>query len=124
LFVLKRGVGMQAGYLLTTFRQRCLLEPATIAHQLASLALIDAAKEHDVSEVVRERIHALLTDLSNLPAQVVDPNWLEKIDPDFRAQVDGAGPREPRTPVEARVADQKAKIRREKKTATMRKLRA
>src|SRR6476660_3527236 len=40
LLISKRLVGMQAGYLLTTFRQRCLLEPATIAHQLASLALI------------------------------------------------------------------------------------
>jgi hypothetical protein len=123
----KQLAGLQCGYLLTSFRQRCLLEPAAIARRIASLALIDVAKEHDVSEVIRERIHALLRDLSNLPAQVTDPNWLQKIDGDLLNQVDGAGPREsrePRTPVEARAQAEKAKIRRAKKTATMRKLRA
>jgi hypothetical protein len=87
----KALAGFQVGYLLTVFRQRCLLEPADIARRLVTLQLIDAGKEHDVSEVVRERIHGLLGDLANLPAQAVDVNWIEKIDPDFRAQVEGAG---------------------------------
>ena len=122
----RKLVDMQAAYLLTTFRQRCLLEPATIAHQLASLALIDAAKEHDISEVIRERIYALLTDLSNLPAQVTDPNWLEKIDGDLLNQVEGDGESGGRVtdPSGIRRKDEQSKRRREKKTETMRRLRA
>ena len=81
---------MQTAYLLTVFRQRALLAPAAIARRLASLALVDPAKEHAVLEAVREDIHILLTELSNLPGQVTDPNWFEKIDPDLLNQVDGA----------------------------------
>ena len=48
--------------------------------------------------------------MSSLPAQVTDPNWFEKIDPDFRAQVDGAGP-EPRAPVEVKAeAERRPKL--------------
>jgi hypothetical protein len=110
----RKLVGMQSAYLLTVFRQRALLAPAAIARRLANLALVDPAKEHAVSEAVREDIHILLTELSHLPAQVVDPNWFEKIEPDFRAQVAGAGPLEPRAPVEARAQAEKAEVRNKK----------
>ena len=119
----RKMVGMQAAYLLTICRQRMLLAPAAIARRLANLALVDPATEHAISEAIREDIHKLLTEVSSLPAQVTDPNWFEKIDPDFRAQVDGAGP-EPRAPVEVKAEAEKAKARREKKLESQRQRRA
>ena len=120
----RKLVGMQSAYLLTVFRQRALLAPAAIARRLASLALVDPAKEHAVSEAVREDIHTLLTELSNLPGQVTDPNWFKKIDPDLRDQVDGAGPEPRMTPVEAKAATAKAETRRKRKIETQRQRRA
>lgn len=96
-----------------------------MARRLANLALVDPAKEHAVSEAIKEDIHILLTELSNLPGQVTDPNWFEKIDPDLLKQVDGGESQEPRmTPVEARAAIQKAKTRRRRKAETQRQRRA
>jgi hypothetical protein len=85
-FISRKLVGMQSAYLLTIFRQRTLLAPAAIVRRLASLALVDPAKEHAVSAAVREDIHILLTELSNLPGQVTDPNSMAKIDGDLLEQ--------------------------------------
>jgi hypothetical protein len=54
---------------------------------------------------------------------VADPDWLEKIDGDLLEQVDGNVPGRV-TPTQAKAEAARTKIRREKKTATMRKLRA
>jgi hypothetical protein len=72
----------------------------------------------------RKDIHILLTELSNLPGQVTDQDWSEKIDPEFRTQVDdGAGfPR--MTPEEAKFQAAKAEARRKRKIETQRQRRA
>jgi hypothetical protein len=88
----------------------------------------DPAKEHAVAEAIKEDIHILLTELSNLPGQVTDPNWLEKIDGDLLNQVDGAELRESReprmTPVEAKTQATKTETRRKRKIETQRQRRA
>jgi hypothetical protein len=40
------------------------------------------AKEHAVSEVVRKKVRALLTDLARLSEKVVNPNWLAEFEPE------------------------------------------
>jgi hypothetical protein len=120
----RKLAGFQLGYLLTVFRQRTLLAPGRIAGKLAVLGLVDAAKEHSTAEAIKEDVYVLLEDLADLPGQVTDPDWLQKIDGDLREQVEGM-PSEPRqTPVQAKAAAAKAKVRREKKAAAQRRRRA
>ncbi len=116
---------MQAAYLLTVFRQKTVLAPAAIARRLAGLAFVDPAKEHSAAEAIKEDIHILLTELSHLPAQVVDSDWLEKIG-DLLNQVDGAGEsRESRmAPGEAKFQATKAEVRHERKAEMQRQRQA
>jgi hypothetical protein len=74
-------------------------------------------------QVLREAACAQLAELAELPRKVIDPDWIAKIDPDFRAQVDGGGG-EPPTPVEIRREDEKAKHRRARQTELARERRA
>jgi hypothetical protein len=91
--------GFQAAYLLTAFRQRVLAEPVEVARRLVAAGLVGPEREHAAVQVLREAACAQLAELAELPRKVIDPDWIAKIDPDFRAQVDGGGG-EPPTPVE------------------------
>jgi hypothetical protein len=119
----RKLAGFQLGYLLTAFRQRTLAAPVNIAGRLAALGLVDAAKEHSTAEAIKEDVYALLEDLADLPDQVTDPDWLQKIDGDLLEQVEGT-PERGQTPVQAKGAAEQAKIRREKKNAAQRRRRA
>jgi hypothetical protein len=59
-----------------------------------------------------------LTELSELPQKVSDPNWLSTVDDD------GQEPIRPASGQEIRAEQAKAKKRRKHKTQTMRELRA
>jgi hypothetical protein len=89
------------------------------ASWLAALGLVDPANEHSTAEVIKEDVCALLADLADLPGQVTDRDWLQKIDGDLREQVEGAPERQ--APVQARAAAAKTEIRREKKAAAQRR---
>ena len=66
-------------YLLVRFPAAILLAPKVIAEQLVRLGLLEAAKQHAASEAIKEDVHALLTELADLPAKVTDPNWIAKL---------------------------------------------
>jgi hypothetical protein len=122
----KRLAGLQVAFLLTSFRQKVLAAPSAFARRLTAQGLIEAKNEHQVALVLREDLCQMLSELASLPREVMavgDGNWLAKIDADLLNQVDGDAPRRV-TPTQAKAEAAKAKLRREKKTATMRKLRA
>jgi len=75
--------------------------------------------------MIKDGLCAMLSELSELPGRIADPEWFEKIDPDLRSQVEGDGETERVTdPSEIRRKDEQSKRRRQNKTETMRKLRA
>ena len=116
-------VRFQTGYLLTCFRRRTLLAPTAIARKLATLELVDPAKEHAVAEAIREDIYALLNDLASLPDQVIDADWLQKIDDDLLdEQAGGLPPERRQTPTQTKAAAAKAKG--EKRNAAQRRRRS
>jgi hypothetical protein len=103
-----------------------LAAPSVFARRLTAQGLIEQKNEHQVAHVLREDLCKMLTELASLPREVTavgDDNWLSKIDGDLLEQVDGDAPRAV-TPSQAKAQAAKAKIRREKKTETMRRLRA
>jgi hypothetical protein len=125
----KRAVMMQAAYLLSAFRQRVMAEPSSLARRLVDGGFLEEKRRCEVQEMVKNDVYAMLKDLAHLPSQIADPNWIEKIDSDLRAQVDddegedtGGGFVE--HPSGLRRQAEQAERRREKKTETMRKLRA
>ena len=61
-----------------------------------------------------------LTELANLPQKVTDPNWLSSVEGDSQEE----DRIHPASGQEIRTEQKKAKIRRRKKIATMRKLRS
>ena len=117
----KKLAGFQAAYLMTIFRQRVLAAPPATARRLVSLGLVTQEHERQVGQALRQEACAQLTELATLPGQITDPNWVEKIDPDFLAQADGE---RPMPPSEIKHEQERAKRRREKKTQSMRRLRA
>jgi hypothetical protein len=65
----------QLAYLLVCMRRQLLSLPGVLAGQLAGLT--DA---HKIRMVLEGAMHAALNELANLPAKVVDPHWLEKVE--------------------------------------------
>jgi hypothetical protein len=124
ILIPKKLAALQVSYLLSIFRQKVLAAPVAITRQLVTSGGIAPVHEHALGQALREHLCKLLVDLANLPAQLMDPNWVQKIDGDLLEQVNAAESREARTPKEAHAQAAKAKIRREQKTETMRKLRA
>ena len=89
--------GFQGAYLLTVFRQNVLAAPADVARRLCAAGLVAPEREHEAQQMIKADFCALLAELAELPRNVVDPNWIAQIDPDFRAQVTaGAGSRQRR----------------------------
>jgi hypothetical protein len=94
---------------------------------LVSLGFVEPAKQHPASEAIKKDIHTLLTELAELPERVTDENWPKTLEAqeDESAGESRESSREPRlTPEQAKAQAAKAKVRRAKKTETMRKLRA
>jgi hypothetical protein len=121
----RRLAGLQAAFLLGNFRSRVLAEPQSLARRLLQQGLIEQKTEHLVQQAIKEAFHGMLRELSELPSKVMnsgDSDWASKIDDDLKAQVDQADVRI--DPSKARAQAEQAKIRRQKKTQTMRELRA
>jgi hypothetical protein len=125
----KKLVTLQAAYLLTALRSRVLAEPSSLARRLVDGGFVAEERRTEVQEMVKHDLYGMLRDLANLPSQISDPNWVEKIDGDLRSQVgdddeeDSAGGFV-EDPSKARRRSEQAERRREKKTETMRRLRS
>jgi hypothetical protein len=125
----KKMVMLQAAYLLTAFRQRVMVEPSNLARRLVEGRFVEEERRTEVQEMIKNDLYAMLKDLADLPSQIADPNWIKKIDPDLRDQVeeddesDAAGGFA-EDPSRLRRRAEQAERRRQKKTETMRKLRA
>jgi hypothetical protein len=80
--------------------------------------------------MIKNDLWGMLEELANLPGQIGDPDWVQKIDPDLRSQVedddseDAGGGGFVAHPSGLRRQAEQAEKRRAKKTETMRKLRA
>ena len=111
----KRLVERQAAYLMIAFRQAMMNLGITWARRFLGLSDVREAKR-----LIDEMARSTLTELADLPQKVTDPNWL--------SSVEGDGQEEdrihPATGAEIRAEQKKEKIRRQKKTETMRKLRS
>ena len=120
---------LQAAYLLTAFRSRVLAEPSSLARRLVDRGFVAEERRTEVQEMIKHDLFAMLRDLANLPSQISDPNWTERIDSDLRDQVEddddgkagGGGFVE--DPSKVRRQAEQAEQRREKKTESMRRLR-
>ena len=124
----KKLVTLQKAYLLTAFRARVLAEPSSLARRLVDGGFVAEERRSEVQEMIKHDLDGMLRDLANLPSQIADPNWIQKIDSDLRVQVeddDGedAGGGFVEDPSKLRRRTEQAEQRREKKTATMRRLR-
>ena len=123
----KRLVELQAGYLLTCFRQRVLAEPAALARRLAAGGFLEEKHEHEAQEMVKGDLCAMLEELSELPSRISDPDWMEKIDADLRAEGEGESGHSGRVvtdPSQIRHKTEQSRRRLEKKAAAQRRRRA
>ena len=75
--------------------------------------MVGLTHEHAARQLLTEAAHEFLTELSELPEKVFQP-----------ARDEGEKPLRPATAQQIAAEEAKAKIRRQKKTETMRKLRA
>jgi hypothetical protein len=112
----KREVLLRAGWLLTGLRSQLLLLPHNLPRQLVG------RNEHEMLVIIKERVCELLTDLTNWPRKWANSDWFKQIDEDLLP----AGERRDRmaTGAEVKAEEERAKRRRTRKAATMRKLRA
>jgi ribosomal protein S21 len=125
----KKLVTLQAAYLLTAFRSRVLAEPSSLVRRLVDRGFVAEERRTEVQKMIKHDLFAMLRDLANLPSQISDPNWVQKIDSDLRDQVEDGDDREVSAggfvedPSTERRRTEQAERRRERKTETMRKLR-
>jgi hypothetical protein len=110
----KRLVEAQAAYLIIAMRQKILNVPQTWCRRL--IGVNDAAQ---VSKILHEMAISILNEIKDLPAKVVDPNWLSTINGDEDGE-----PIRSSSGQQIKAEAEKAKKRRKQKTETMRKLRA
>ena len=118
----KKWVYDSVAYVVTCWRQRCLLSPRTFTTRLVASGLIDAANEHGVLMALDAGMRELLTELANLELKATNPNWLRTLERKEIGTEDE--PERQQTPDEHRIEQARVERRRQKKTETMRELRA
>jgi hypothetical protein len=113
----KRLASRQAQYVMICFRQAVLNFPSRYSRRMVGIA-----SEHEARQVLTKAAHEFLTELAGFSEKIVDPEWMKTA-----VEADGqesARPVAPATGQEIKREQEKAKARRKKKAATMRKLRA
>ena len=110
----KKTAIMQAGYLLSSFRQRVLQEPASLARLLVRGGFVEEARRLEVAESIRGDLCEMLDDLASLPEKIAEAEWPNRTI-DLRPQVESDGDANP-----SEIRAERAKWRRRK----MRKLHA
>jgi hypothetical protein len=108
-------VTRQAQYIFLCLRQAILNFPTLYARRIVGLT-----DEHQAREVLTKAAHQFLTELADFPQKAIDPDWLESVEADGQEKE----PLRPSSGQQIRVEQKKAKIRRQKKTEKMRRLRA
>ena len=103
-------------YLLVVLRQRVMSFSHALPRQLVGKT------EFEMGRIIDAEARSLLDDLGNMPDKVTNPNWLRELE---RAELGLEKEKErPQMPGDHQAKQAKAQILRQKKTATMRKLRA
>jgi hypothetical protein len=111
----KSMVARQAQYIFICLRQSILNFPSLYAR-----GVVGIADEHQAKAVLTKAAHEFLTELASFPDKAIDSNWLRSLEADGQEK----GPLRPSSGQQMKAEQEKAKIRRPKKTATMQKLRA
>ena len=117
----RKWVYDSVAYVITCFRQRCLLSPRTFTAQLVQEGFVDVADSHNVLMLLDAGVRELLTELGNLELKATDPNWLRKLEPE---NVGAESVERPATPKEHLRAQARVEHRRAKQTASKREQRA
>jgi hypothetical protein len=86
--------------------------------------VVGIADEHQVRQVLTTAAHEFLNELSNFSSKAISPDWLETLEADGEAPHPGEPRGRPSSGQDIAREQEKAKIRRAKKTETMRELRA
>ena len=73
--ILRTLVEKQAAYLLVSLRQTILGVPDQLCSRIVNLS--DPAQAR---RILRKSMRSLLNELQDLPSQIADPNWLQKIE--------------------------------------------
>ena len=117
----KSLVTRQAQYILLCLRQAVLNFPTRYARHVVGIE-----DEHQAKAVLTKAAHAFLTELADFPNKAIDPGWMRTLEQNGEDHPAGQPKAKARPATGAEInAEQKwAKIRRAKKTETMRKLRA
>ena len=109
-------------YVVTCFRQRCLLSPRTFTARLVQKGFVGAADSHGVLMLLDEGVRELLTELAHLELKATDPNWLKNLE---RENVGTEKvERQSTTPREHQRSQARIEHRRQKQTESKRKERA
>jgi hypothetical protein len=113
----KRLVQRQASYIFVTLRQAILNFPSRYSRRMVGLQ-----NEHQARQALTAAAHEFLRELAGFAEKAIDPGWLASMEADAQSQESdkpspAAGP-------EIKREQEKQKVRRQKKAATMRKLRA
>ena len=112
----KKWVYDSVAYVVTVFRQHCLLAPSITARQLVARGLVDAANEHGVFVALDAGMRELLTELANLHLKATNPNWLHELERKETGSTEDAERRQ--TPNEHKAEQARAVRRAEKKIAS------
>jgi hypothetical protein len=73
--ILKSVVEKQAAYLLVSLRQKILSVPQAYARRFVGLTDVNQA-----SRLLKDMAVSVLNEIRNLPQQITDPHWIEKLD--------------------------------------------
>jgi hypothetical protein len=111
----KRLVQRQASYIFITLRQAIINFPSRYSRRMIGLK-----SEHQARQMLTAAAGEFLRELAGFAEKVNDPGWLASVTADdSKALGDG-----PAAGHEIKREQEKARVRRQKKAATMRKLRA
>ena len=112
----KRMAKLEVSFILNSFRQRVMGEPAQLARKLVHVGLLAEEHQHGAQEAIRAALHSMLRELSEIPDKLAGADLHEPVD------VGEAGFVE--SPTTARNRAAKTEVRRERKVVTQRKLRS
>ena len=73
----KRLACLQVAFLLTSFRQRVLAEPVTLARRLIQAGFLEEKHRHEAQELIKVDLSEMLEELADLPSRVADPDWFD-----------------------------------------------
>lgn len=112
----KRLVQRQASYIFVTLRQAILNFPSRYSRRMVGLP-----NEHQARQALTLAAHEFLRELAGFAEK--DPGWLASVEADGQGEETRPKP-PPAAGHEIKREQEKARARRQKKTETMRKLRA